>query len=184
MQMLKLYFTLFICLFCYATKAQDFFKDYQSYVLSYQPTTEWKRVAISHAKKVKFALKQVTAAKRPSLLNNDTLYLISLHNIETGQRSAFIWNSTGSCSYKDSLRRGNYSSISKLYADANTKLNELLPQFKQWVQDADTAAFTRFALTHKVFDGQFVSFTVATKKAGTWHFLSSNTYQTDIWKPE
>jgi hypothetical protein len=167
--------------------SQDFFKDYEKFLLSGHMVKSkgTKNHKSTTVQRLQTTLDEFEREQGHTFFNGDSIFLIAFYNAETGSTSEIIWNGEESCqyNYNYSIVRGKVGHRKlTIETDASKAVNGFMPMFKQWVLNGDTASFTNYSNAHIWFDGYSVSFTKAFKTGFQWKFIRSNAYNTEIFR--
>jgi|SRR6185312_5865528 len=150
----------------YSAYGQDFYKDYKSYLMSTKPVNSKPRKQVDSL--VKWMRMTILKSKQESkidLLGADTIYIVSLYGVENASKSKIIWSRLGSCYYRKEVRQKP-----EVTANASEILKSFNNGFRESIEKGDTAAYHKYADTHKVFDGEWVTPVMAIKKGNHWFF--------------
>jgi len=172
---------------CHVADAQDFFKDYNQYLLSQRHNVNdtTRKYVKASVDRLQTTLDRFETAEGHPFFSADTIFMIDFFGMETGFPSQIIWNGEESCYYRYTFSEEHWKVIhKKLFTemDASERINHLKPFFKKWVTTFDTLSFSKYAHEHIVLDGSAISFTRAVKIGDHWRFSSSNSYTADIYK--
>jgi hypothetical protein len=158
------------------TQAQDFFKDYKGHVIA---TAQTKHLNLKRLNKtfqtMREAFNEFDRLTHKSILDADTLYMVNSYNVELAEYTKVVWNHTRSFYYTD-----RYKQPLVVMPDASDWIKSYKPTFRKWVEAADTLNYGKYGRQASWFDAPFISFTVATKAKGQWHFVSSGSYSNNI----
>lgn len=165
--------------------AQNFIKDYKQYLIENTKNGHKARKSINASvQRLDSTLTRFQMEKGHQFLTGDTLYMVTLNQIETGFSSKLLWNKTGCCYYYHSFSMVNRKVVNQnleIKTDGSEILKSFGPDFKKWVETADTAGYINYAKKHRVFDGSIIGFTRAIKTSNHWVFVSSKSYATDFF---
>jgi hypothetical protein len=171
------------------TQSEDFVRDYTQFALNnrYLKNESTRQAVITEADRLQLTLDRFETEQGHPFIVGDTVYLIDFYEMETGFPSRVIWNGRESCYYNYRFSLVHWKVVHQklsIETDASKQLDSYKPIFRQWVIQADTSAFTKYAthIEHTVLDGSSISFTRAVKVGRHWTFIRSNAYQTDIYK--
>jgi hypothetical protein len=156
--------------------AQNFIKDYQQHIINttgkHRGVTDQMNLLI---KRLEEAFSEYTKLTNIKILNSDSLYMVHYYNVESGEYTNVIWNREHSFLYRSQFGR----SI-KLNADASEWVKGYKPEFRRWVETADTSSYGKYGRKSSWLDAPSISFTVATKRKKQWHFVTSGSYANNV----
>lgn len=128
-----------------------------------------------------------------SILNRDTLFIVLTSFPVSFRGEVIVWNRSASLFYIYSssmllkpsqiAKYGSYEPVQpfKVDVDASNKINRFSPEFKRWVETADTISYGKDGLGGNI-DAPFTQFVVAIKTKKHWTFISSKTTENNIYK--
>lgn len=156
--------------------AQDFIKDYRLHIVNIagKQHSVTKKIR-GPVERLQEAFKEYSRLTRNKILNSDTLYMVHSFNIESGKYTNVIWNRNYSFLYQY-----QFQWPLKVNLDASQWINGYKPEFKRWVETADTAKYGKYGRQTSWFDAPSISFTVATKRNKRWYFVTSGSYSNNI----
>jgi len=158
--------------------AQSFFKDYRAYLVNIASAKKFSAKSSIHQIKIrKRAFADFEKQTKVSILARDTLFMVDYRVPETNEFRSVVWNRVTSMMYRNSFR--DPLTVEKNAADW---IQGYKPEFKRWVETADTAAYDAYGKKSSWFDAAWISFTVATKKNGRWEFISSGSHSNNVDK--
>ena len=177
-----------ICIF-HTAYSQSFFTDYIKYMNGRYYNANHKYLNDNsfkvEVKRMKKLFKKTNQQMGISMLACDTLFMINYYGVSLSARHILFWNKYNMCSYDYSYELRNEKRIDKkLYLDTHAwyELNLIEPGIKKWVETADTSQLNNYGAKHDGFEGDAISFRIAIKEQGNWHFISSHAYRTVIEK--
>lgn len=179
MQKLKLFFKRRV-LFCVlllgtnAVYAQSFYSAYKNYQITNNKHINSKLLDQS-LRMMQQAFAQYETTTKKSIFVKDTLFIVSSASIETGETTIIAWNRSYSMLYTY-----NYKGMILFKPDASEWINEYKPEFKTWVETADTASYNKFGRQSSWFDAPSVSFTTAIRVNDYWNFTQSGSYTNNL----
>ncbi|OCX53505.1 hypothetical protein BEL04_04180 [Mucilaginibacter sp. PPCGB 2223] len=156
--------------------AQDFMKDYKAYLMKnrHLKDTSAKMYIDSSISRLSRTLKQFEVEKKRKFLA-DTIYMIKMYGMESGEPSLIIWDVNGSCYYHYSSSLENWKVVNKklkIITDASNMIKSIDPEFKSIVMAGDIEALKKYDSRHQVLDGEGITFTRAIRRKQKWIFTS------------
>jgi hypothetical protein len=101
--------------------------------------------------------------------------MVHYYKIETGQYTHVVWNSDHSFYYQYRFKQPL-----TFKTNASEWIKGYKPEFKKWVESADTLNYGRYGRQASWFDAPLISFTVATKSKQHWNFISSRSFSINV----
>ncbi|HVS91539.1 MAG TPA: hypothetical protein VHE59_05875 [Mucilaginibacter sp.] len=160
------------------SRAQDFYKDYRKYLIGNGKATK-KRVSLidTSIKRLRLTINHFKHDKKKSFFLTDTIFMVNFQGVETGALSMIIWTKHTCCFYRYTYGLANWKKINEKFT-INTSAFDILKSFNKAFRDAiekgDTSAYHKYADTHGVLDGQWITSVITIKKNGRWQFLRFN----------
>lgn len=153
--------------------AQNFYDSYKHYINSQK---HFNSKSLSRSiKMMKEAFDKYSARTKHSILERDTLFIVTFYTSETGQSRNVIWNRSNSLYYEY-----NYQERLEFKTSASERIKGYKPEFKKWVETADTLSYNRYGRQSSWLDAPWVSFIVAIKQNGHWSFVQSGSYSNNV----
>jgi hypothetical protein len=158
------------------SQAQDFYSDYRKYLMGNGNKDKKRIISINTSiRRLKLTINRFEHDSGKSFFLPDTIFIIDFQGAETGFTPKIIWTKEACCYYSYSYELTNWKKTNKKFT-INTHAFDILNSFNRDFRDAiekiDTAAYTKYAVSHKVFDGEWVFPVVAIKKDRHWQFVS------------
>ena len=170
-------------------RAQNFLKDYEAHLFNQSDQSDSSKIRGKYlAKYLSYTFSTIKRISKADVLKTaDTLFIVQMFNTQNGKPSAFLWTRQ----YSGHYTYGNHptlfskkSPVIKITGNATKELAQLLPEFKIWVELADTTSYSQYAKQYPVSTGDKINFITGYKKDKHWEFTSSRAFKTDIWKPQ
>jgi len=159
--------------------AQDFFKDYKTYLASINHLTKKREALIDTSiKRQRMAVAAYEKENKQPFFATDTIYQVSFYTVETGATAELIWTKSGSCYYSDSPVDNVVNRKLVIKASGAEILSSFATKFRSAIETGDTAAYHIYADKNKVYDGEHVSPLMAIKSGRHWKFLP---FQNNGW---
>ena len=113
-----------------------------------------------------------------SIIAGDTLFIVNSSLPVNKDQLNVVWNGEYSLCYRYRVTgfAGSRFYPLKVWYDANQRVQNYRRDFKTWVETADVDSYAAYGNKSTALDGEFVSFTVATKVNGHWHFIRSGSF--------
>jgi cell division protein FtsL len=155
--------------------AQTFIKDYRQHITNtekHRGVTDQMNLSI---KRLQEAFSKYTKLTNINMLNSDSLYMVHYYKVESGEYTNVIWNREHSFLY-----RYQFGKSVKLDTNASQWVKGYKPEFRRWVETADTSGYGKYGRQSSWLDAPSISFTVATKQKKIWHFVTSSSYANNV----
>ena len=162
-------------------KAQEFFKDYAK-DLGHAMAGNSKKINAKTVSMMKEAFDKYTAQTGHNILAHDTLFIVNSSLPVNNDQLNVVWNSQNSMCYRYRVEgfAGSKFYPLKVWNDATEKINNYRRDFKNWVENADVESYASYGNKSTAIDGEFVSFIVAIRTNGQWHFKRSGSFSNTV----
>ena len=160
------------------TLSQDFYKDYRNYLKNVKHNDvapKRKGVIDTAMKRLRLTIGRNEKERKKSFFTTDTIFMVGFQAAETGFLSEIIWNRKTSCYFHHSYQTTHSKIVNRkleIESNGSDMLKSFNYDFRHAIETVDTSGYNKYADSHSVFDGEWLSPIVAIKTNNHWKFIS------------